>query len=227
MVVVIFINHFFTDYLFLLNIALQNSSFRRVNLKSMIKLLLTASFTMVTFVAISQGYVPSYTPRPYYGPNPYYNSIYTVPKTVIERNSKAYLFTIVYKDSTKEVYRSKIDEYNKMYYLAIDQPGIMKSVKASETISISRISEKGELYIGISTDSCWLFKIRPAKINLYSVLAEKKTKFAVAMQVGNDTPIIPITRKNLEAIIPNNSSAWPMVQSGDFIKAIEMYNNEK
>ena len=189
----------------------------------MIKLILTVSLSVVTFVSISQGL----TPYVYQFGGPYYRSIYHVPKTQIERNSKAYDFTIVYKDSTTETYKSKIDLYGKTYYLAIDQPGVMKSVKASETISISRTSKKGELFIGISADSCWLFKIKTAKISLYSVLAETKTKFVVAMQVGHANPIIPITQKNLEAVIPNYSPARTLQQRGDFIKAIEMFNDEK
>jgi hypothetical protein len=138
--------------------------------------------------------------------------------------SRPYIFTVVFKDSTKISKLSKIDEHNGQFFLAIDQPGEMRAIQPSETLELSRYSEQDGIYKGMATDSCWLFKVEEGKINLYSVLPENESRFVVALQRGDDGPILPLTIANVKEAIKDDEELLEKLNEKKLVGALMKYN---
>jgi hypothetical protein len=95
----------------------------------------------------------------------------------------------------------------------------------ADTKSISRTTSDGMRLVGIPADSCWLFKTSKGKINSYSFVAEPGMDYVIAIQNGNDGPIVPLTKDNLLAITgTENEKVAKLIEKGKLIKAIEFYN---
>lgn len=158
-------------------------------------------------------YVPS--PRMYYG-NPNSNI------------SAKYEFTIVLKNDSTFSTRTRINlEDEKNHSLVVKNKKVKQTYFPADTKTISRINFDGQLLTGIAADSCWLFKCGTGKINSYSFLAEVGMGFVIAIQEGNDGPIVPLTKENLEFIVgPDDPKIYQLIEKKKFIKAIEMYNKK-
>jgi hypothetical protein len=115
-------------------------------------------------------------------------------------------------DDHKDFLKVKINKENKI-------------IKPVDTKSIWRKASGGRKLVGIPADSCWLFKVATGKINLYSFLAEEDIKAVVAMQVG-DGAIVKISKETLLPIIGNITTLRKLVEKGEFVRAIERYNDD-
>lgn len=167
-------------------------------------------------------------PSPYRAYYPYYNGRRITPATSVERNSKKYYYTVLFKDSTKITMISKIDEHKRAFYLAIDQPGMTRSIRPSETLQIARRTSNGKIMVGMPMDSCWLFKIAEGKLDLYSVLSEEnKPRFVVAFQ-RDDGPLLPVTQETVsEAIKDDQELVEQVVDDRDKLVALLVKYNKK
>src|SRR6188768_1539407 len=120
---------------------------------------------VLSYSGIAQQYTPSFSPPA--GPKMQFNPNRT-PSTPLENNSMRREMTILYKDSTKETVRAKIDMYQGRYFLDIKDKTM--AIAPAQTLKLTVVGEYERIFIGIPTDSCWLFKIVSGHINLYSVL---------------------------------------------------------
>ena len=146
--------------------------------------------------------------------------------TPVEASSKKHEFTVIFKDSTKLTSRAKIDEHKGRFYLAINEPTLTRSIIPSQTLAISRPGKDGKIYTGIATDSCWLFKIVEGKINLYSVLSEDNFSFIIAMQKGNDAPIVPLNKENAKEAVIDDPTISAQISDQRKIYPIIDYNKK-
>jgi len=151
-------------------------------------------------------------------------------------NNQKYKFKVVMKDSSVLEVKSKIyvDTALHKSYLIYDDKSIQgdkkerqKKIYSTNTRNISR-TEAGENYVGIATDSCWLFKVMSGPINAYSPLSETfnlKSFYLRAFQVG-DGPIQKLDSAGLAPIVMKSPKALKAFQKKDYYKAIDKYNND-
>jgi hypothetical protein len=101
-------------------------------------------------------------------------------------------------------------------------------IKPNETVQIFRMLPEGVKFIGIPTDSCWLFKCAVGKINTYSMLAEQDISYAIAIQKG-EGEIVKLSKENLLELTAdaNDAELVAMIEKKKFLKAIQRYNKEK
>lgn len=132
-------------------------------------------------------------------------------------------FTIVLKNDSVITARTRIDMAS-THSVTIKQNGKKRVIKASETRSISRESSLHEKLEGVANDSCWLFKAVTAKINGYGYLAEKGYIYVVAIQDGDGTPILPLTKENLLPLVQDDPKAVKLANKNKLQKALEIFN---
>jgi hypothetical protein len=140
--------------------------------------------------------------------------------------SMKYQFEIVlYADSTLNT-RAKIDFSDNHHRMKVKTDKGKKNLFPSDTKEIYRITPEGKRVKGISADSCWLFKTVEDKINAYAFLPEGEYTYVIAIQDGDNNPIVPLTRKNLEAIVgnPADPQVLKLIESNKLIKAVQLYN---
>lgn len=140
--------------------------------------------------------------------------------------SMKYNFEIVLPaDSTLKT-KAKIDFSEKTHSMQVKTNQGKKTLSPSDTKEIYRITADGKIVKGISADSCWLFRTVESKINVYSFLPQDHYTYAIAIQDGENGPIIPITRKNLEAIVGNTADprVLKLIERKKLVPAIQLYN---
>ena len=138
-----------------------------------------------------------------------------------------YNFTVVISDDSTITSRAKIDITDKQHAIPMKvKKGVKRSIFPKETKELYRILPSGKKLSGIPADSCWLFKSVTGKINVYSSLAELGYTYITAIQNGDDGPIVPLTKKNLEAIIgtPENPRVLKLLEKNKLSQAIELFN---
>src|SRR5690349_3529791 len=93
----------------------------------------------------------------------------------------------------------KLEETN---YIKVKDKDGNKIYYPKDTKSIYRIQPQSKMKVeGIPADSCWLFKTTTGKINAYSFVAEPGTSKIIAIQQGDNGPILPLTEENLVAMV--------------------------
>jgi hypothetical protein len=198
------------------------------------KQILALIFVAVSTSLFAQGFVPrtyststpyGMVPHIYYVPSPRYyygnpdvskkhNFIITLANdSVIHTNTKINIesggktsVTIKHKKKEKEIKYHPIDT---------------KSIQCS----FYNAAGKEIILNGIPTDTCWLFKTLEGKINAFSFLAEPGLAFVIAIQQGNDGPILPLNKENLKAMIgEDNEKLNKLIKKNKLIKAVEYYD---
>lgn len=145
--------------------------------------------------------------------------------TAFEAASIKQSYTVVYLDSTTVTVRAEIGDHKGHTFLMINEPGIAKAIKPKDTRSlIVGTLDKQKYTAGIPADSCWLFKITSAPINLYSLLPKSDSRFVVAVQKGDDAPILALTEENALALIEEGHPARKWIAQGKLIAAVKAYN---
>jgi hypothetical protein len=141
--------------------------------------------------------------------------------------SNKYAFTIILKNDSVIVTKTKI-ELGKVHSVKVKRKGEKIEIKPEDTKELARLTYSGAVLKGIPADSCWLFRCGKGKINTYSSLAEEGTGYTVAIQDGENGPIVPLNKKNLENMIPvgSDEKIMKLIEKGKLVKAIDAYNNE-
>lgn len=142
--------------------------------------------------------------------------------------SVKYTFTIELNSDSTLISKTRIDVSEKQHSLQVKTDTGKKTVFPSDTKQIYRLTTEGKMLTGQPADSCWLFKSVTGKINAYSHLAEEGYSYIIAVQDGDRAPILPLTKKNLEAMIgtPDEARIMKLIEKGKLVKALEMYNYE-
>ena len=142
-------------------------------------------------------------------------------------SSMKYQFEIVfYFDSTLNT-RAKIDFSDNRHSMKVKSgKGKKEHLFPSGTKEIYRITSEGKRIKGVPADSCWLFKTVEDKINAYAFLPEGQYTYVTAIQDGDTNPIVPLTRKNLGAIVGNlaDPEVLKLIEKNKLIKALQLYN---
>ena len=190
-------------------------------------------FTLVLFV-IMKSVNAQYVPVPSTIKTPYGNVGTTTYRYVpmyygTGPASVKYTFTIELDGDSTLTAKTRIDVSEKQHSMQVKTEKGKKTVFPSGTKQIYRLTAEGKMLTGQPADSCWLFKSVSGKINAYSHLAEEGYTYIIAIQNGDGAPIVPLTRKNLEAMIgtPHEPRIMKLIEKGKLAKALEMYNYEK
>lgn len=140
-----------------------------------------------------------------------------------------YTFTIELNSDSTPTSKTRIDVSEKQHSLQVKTDTGKKTVIPSDTKQIYRLTSEGKMLTGQPADSCWLLKAVAGKINAYSHLAEEGYSYIIAIQDGDRSPILPMTRKNLEPMIGTTDEPriMKLIEKGKLVKALEMYNYEK
>jgi len=143
-------------------------------------------------------------------------------------NSLKYDFVVILKNDSTFRVRTKINVLQEgNNFITVKDDGIKQKIFPADTKSISRVTLEGRTLIGIPADSCWLFLVDRGAINSYSFLAETGTTFIIAIQEGNDSPIVPLTKENLLPMISGDPKANKHASKNNFQKAISIFNQNK
>jgi len=70
-----------------------------------------------------------------------------------------------------------------------------------------------------------LFKSDEGKINSYSFVPERGTNLVVAIQKGEDVPIVPLNKDNLTSLIADDPNALSLAQQNMLMPAIMRYSH--
>ena len=139
--------------------------------------------------------------------------------------SPKYRFTVVLVDDSTFTAKTRIDYSSDTHSLTIKGPrGQKQKIYPFYTKTIFRVDENGRKIFGIPTDSCWLFKSQPGKINAYSFLAERGMLYVIAIQEGNHGPIVPLTKDNLLPMVGTDPKILKLIEKGKLTKAVAEFN---
>lgn len=135
-------------------------------------------------------------------------------------------FTIMFKGDSSLTANTRIDISDKQHTLRIKTAAGKKTVLPSNTKELYRVTATGKKLTGIPADTCWLFKVAEGRINGYSHLAEEGYEYVIAIQDGSDSPIIPLTRKNLEVMTgeTSDSKLKKLIDKNNLTAAVALYN---
>jgi hypothetical protein len=136
-------------------------------------------------------------------------------------------FTIVLRRDSTVTANTKIDISEKQHTLRVKTPEGKKILVPANAKEIYRFTYEGKKLTGIPADTCWLFKVATGAINSYSHLAEEGYQYVIAIQDGDDAPIVPLTLKNLEAILGETMEpkVKKLMDKNNLAGAVERYNN--
>ncbi len=139
-----------------------------------------------------------------------------------------YDFTVIMKDGSIIKAKSKIGYLDSSSLCIIHKQGkIEYRIKPIDTKQLNYINGKDELIVGIPNDSSWLFKTETGRINVYSYLPDLYTAYMVAIQNGNEGPIVVLSKENLRPLISTNSKALELLEKGNLVRVIRFYNKLK
>jgi hypothetical protein len=151
-----------------------------------------------------------------------------------------YGFEILLKDSTRQkIYTAiQFDTILRKTYLVVVNKKFPKSdpehrnqrIYPDQTLQISRTNFSDKKIIGISKDSCWMFKIISGAINTYSYISEEPgPTFEESTIIGiqlSDGPILKYNVENLKQMVGNDADALESIESKDYLRAIKKYNRD-
>lgn len=140
--------------------------------------------------------------------------------------SNKYIFTVVLLNDSLVQGRTKINIKDSIRSVTFRKRKTKIIYKPTDTKQLYRITPKGDKIIGIPNDSCWLFKTGKGKINFFSYLAEPGTEAIIAMQVGDEGPIVPIQKKQVLLIVNEYPDLIKQAEKGKLIKALRGFNKK-
>ncbi|NOS94652.1 MAG: hypothetical protein HOP30_22300 [Cyclobacteriaceae bacterium] len=193
------------------------------------------SIQIIVLVALSNGlfaqmhYVPQTFSTPY-GNITTHQAIYTpmyYGNYGGPANSKFELIVILKNDSIF-TFKSRFEAENKKMFVLQKQKKIKRKIFPSETKEIIAYSKLYGRMKGIPADSCWYFKVTSGALNSFACIPVTDRTMAAAIQLGNDGPIIPLTKKNLEEITGSEDPKivkW--LKQNKFSKIIDYYNEKQ
>jgi hypothetical protein len=94
----------------------------------------------------------------------------------------------------------------------------------TNTQFISALWEGGQESIGVPGDSTWLFRVSSNDINLYASVPYYVWDCVVALQKGDDGPLMPLNEENLEYAIGDHENALSFFNNDRFEDSISVYN---
>lgn len=139
--------------------------------------------------------------------------------------SARYEFEVVLKnDSTfKAKTRIKLNNEEDNSIIVKDK-GTKQEFFPNDTKYISRVTLGGRVIKGIAADSCWLFKIIKGEINGYSFLSEETDQYVIAIQDGDEGPIVPLTKENLMPLVLSDQKSVALARRNKLRRALTTYN---
>ena len=180
--------------------------------------MVAASFCQMMPVTTTMQTPYGKVPYTYYVPSPQY--FYGQANISLK-----YKFTVVLADDSTFTARTKIDFTSDTHSLTVRGANRQKQkIYPFYTKEIFRIDENGRKISGVPSDSCWLFKCHEGKINAYSFLAEKGMAYVIAIQQGDDGPIVPLTKNNLLPMVGNDPKIVKLVEKGKLVRAVQTVN---
>lgn len=196
------------------------------------KLVLAIS-VLFSFPSFAQMIPMTSTIRTPYGNVPYTYHVYSpTPHYYYNQGSisNKYEFTVVLKNDSMFDVRTRIDlpKDKGNHSITFKTKTGKQTLSPSDTKAITRITYEGKQLYGIAADSCWLFKTDAGRINSYSFLAEPGMSYIIAIQDGENGPIVPLTKENLQAIVgTGNEKINKLLAKDKLIKAVEEYNSKQ
>jgi len=138
--------------------------------------------------------------------------------------SKKYKFTVVLKNDSSFVVKSKIDISEKKHFLTAKLNKKKVRITPGETKEISRLSGYGDKrMIGVPVDSCWMFLSIIGKISAYSFVAEPDSEYLIAVK-KHDGLIVKLTEESLREMLEGNEEALKHLNKKQLKRAIDAYN---
>jgi hypothetical protein len=140
--------------------------------------------------------------------------------------SNKYTFTVVLDADSALQSKTRINIKSKKHTIQVKAANGKLSLTPANTREIYRITLSGKKLSGLPADSCWLFKSVTGKINAYSYLAEEGYTYVIAIQDGDDGPILPLTKNNLLAIMDDDPKIFKLIEKKKLLTALEAYNKK-
>jgi hypothetical protein len=135
--------------------------------------------------------------------------------------------TVVLKNDSVINLKSHIESEEKKMYVVYKVKKVKRKIFPNETREIYGNSSVHGRMMGIPADSCWLFKAFTGAINSYLSIPIKDYNMVIAIQQGNDGVIIPLNKKNLEAITGTDDPKIVKWLSRNKLSKVLMYYNEQ
>jgi len=203
----------------------------------MIKLLRSKYCFVVLFLVVfrattfSQGYIPvTTTMRTPMGNVPYTYQVYSPMnyyRNIPEANLKGNFIIVLKNDSTFHAH-GRVDMSDSVHRIEIRKKKMTSIIRPEDTKQVTQICGSGLKVIAIPADSCWLFPVHTGKINAYSILPYYDLDpVIVAIQKGENSPIIPLTKKSLREMVGDDPKLNELIEKEKFDKAIRQYNKGK
>jgi len=142
-----------------------------------------------------------------------------------ELSNRKYKFEITLKNDEVIKVESSIQSFDKKLFIGYKKNGNPQMINPSDTKKIVALGSGGNNIPGIPTDSCWLFLLGSEKIKFYAIEPLLGKKNFVAVQKGNDGTPVPVSKKNLKALLNTKDEEiliW--LEEGKFFNAIKKYN---
>ena len=133
-------------------------------------------------------------------------------------------FFVILKNDSSFSCKTSIDFTEETHSITYKHGKKEITLKPSDTKTLSWMTQTGRQILGIAADSCWLFKVNADKINSYSFLAEENMLAIIAIQKGNDGPIVPLNKETLRAMVGDDPKTLKLIESNKLVKAIQRYN---
>ena len=139
--------------------------------------------------------------------------------------SARFEFTVVLKNDSSFKTKTRINlKDGEDNSITVKQDGTKEQIFPNDTKYISRITVQGKVLKGIPADSCWLFKAMDGEINGYGFLAEELDTYIIAIQDGDDCPIVPLTKDNLMPLVMSDQKCVGLVRKNKLRRALARYN---
>lgn len=136
-------------------------------------------------------------------------------------------FEVMLKNDSVVRLRSRVMSENKKMYVLLKSKKIKRKIFPGETKEMYGYSLSAQRLKGIVTDSCWLFKIHTGAINCYSSLPLLDISSTIAIQRGEESAIVALTKDNLKEMVgteDEKTAKW--LKSNKLTKVIEYYNEK-
>lgn len=141
--------------------------------------------------------------------------------------SGKYEFRVVLNNDSTFVTKTRINLSQKGdNSITVKQKHGKKQIFPNDTKYIMRVTLDNKILKGIAADSCWLFKIVQGEISSYSFLAEEIQMYVIAIQAGDDGPIIPLTKENLMPLVVSDEKAYELAKKNKLHRALNRYNTQ-
>ena len=136
-------------------------------------------------------------------------------------------YKIVLKNDTVIRRYTKIEISDSVHFMKIKINKKNLLIRPADTKEVIYVTPKGKEYTGFPRDTCWLFKMRSGKINIFTYLPENEMKYLVAMQKGIGGEIVAYTKVNIIQMVKDNDLALKFVETNELWKAMCIYNEWK